>query len=140
MNSKITIRSYAPTDYEAVHALYENSKTYGGQFDADRDSKMRLDQQSGEEVWSILVAEEGGVIVGTVSILADKRFAWLVRFAVTNTHSADLLYEAAIKILSERGHKQVLVYAPTSDPSFEARYDSLGFNKGADYTCFWREI
>lgn len=140
MNSTIAIRPYVSADYEALRALYEISGTFGGQFDADRDSKDRLDEQSREDGQSILIAEEGGEIVGTVSIFANKRFAWLVRFAITDPRAVNLLYEVACKILKERGHKQVLVYAPASDPSFEARYNPLGFNKGYDYTCFWREI
>ena len=140
MSQLISIRPYASTDYEAVRALYEMPETYGGQFDEDRDSKERLDEQSAKDTQSILVAEEGGRIVGTVSILADKRFAWLMRFAVMDPRAVDMLYDEACRILKERGHKQVLVYAPASDSSFEIRYKSLGFNKGGDYTCFWKEL
>jgi hypothetical protein len=136
----ISIRPYVAADYEAVRTLYEIPGTFGGQFDVDRDSKERLDEQSAKDPKSILVAEEVGRIVGTVSTLADKRFAWLMRFAATDPRAVDMLCDDACKILKERGHRQVLVYAPASDSSFEIRYKSLGFNKGDDYACFWKEI
>ena len=136
----ISIRQYVPADYEAIRALYEIPGTFGGQFDADRDSQERLDEQSTKDAKSILVAEGGGRIVGTVSILADKRFAWLMRFAATDPQAVEVLCDEACKILKDRGHKQVLVYAPSSDSSFQIRYNSLGFSIGNDYTCFWKEI
>ena len=140
MNQPIFIRPYVPTDYEAVRRLYEIPATFGGQFDADRDSKERLDEQSAHDRESILIAEADGRIVGTVSILADNRFAWLMRFAATDPRATGMLCDEACRILKERGHKQVLVYAPTSDSSFKTRYTSVGFNTGDEYTCFWREI
>ena len=140
MNQTISIRTYVPADYTAVRTLYEIPGTFGGQFDADRDSEDRLDEQSTKDSSSILVAEADGRIVGTVSILADKRFAWLMRFVATDPRAVDALCDEAYRILKERGHKQVLVYAPASDTSFETRYNSLGFNTGDEYTCFWREI
>lgn len=136
----ISIRPYVPADYGAIRALYEISGTFGGQFDADRDSQERLGEQSTKDAKSILVAEESGRIVGTVSILADKRFAWLMRFAATDPRAVEILCDEACKILKDRGHTQVLIYAPASDSSFEIRYDSLGFTKGSEYTCFWKEI
>jgi len=140
MKSPISIRPYVPADYEAVRALYEIPGTFGGQFDEDRDSKERLVEQIAKDASSILLAEEGGRIVGTVSILADNRFAWLMRFAATDPRAIDMLCDEGCKILKERGHKQVLVYAPASDSSFDIRYKSLGFNKGDNYACFWKEI
>jgi hypothetical protein len=140
MNQSMSVRPYVSADYESVRELYEIPGTFGGQVDIDRDSKKRLDEQSAKDSKSILVAEENGKIVGTVSILADARFAWLVRFAVTNPSAADVLFDEACNILKERGHNQVLVYAPAADSSFETRYTSLEFIKGDDYTCFWKEL
>ncbi len=105
MNSTITSRPCVSADYEALRELYEIPRTFGRRFDADRDSKDRLDEQSREDRQSIFIAEEGGEIVGTVSIFANKHFAWLVRFAITDPRSVNLLYEVACKIPKERGHK-----------------------------------
>ena len=137
----ISIRPYVPADYEAISALYKVSANFGGQFDEDRDSKERIDEQSAKDAKSVLVAELGGKVIGTVSILADKRFAWLMRFAAQDPQAVDALCEGAARILKERGHSQVLVYAPAGDPSFKARYESLGFNAGGQsYDVFWKSL
>lgn len=136
----ILIRPYVPDDYEAISGLYKIPGLYGGQFDEDRDSKERLNEQSAKDAESILVAEENGKIVGTVSILEDKRFAWLMRFAVQHPEAVTALCDKACAILKARGHSQVLVYAP-ADSSFKIRYESLGFEEGKQsYDVFWRTL
>jgi hypothetical protein len=136
----IEVRSYVPDDYEAVTGLYRIPSLYGGQFDEDRDSKARLNEQITKDPNSILVAEEDGNLVGTVSILADKRFAWLMRFAVQHPDAVTVLCDKACQILKERGHSQVLVYAP-EDASFKLRYESLGFTEGGQtYNVFWKPL
>jgi hypothetical protein len=136
----ISVRPYVPADYEAVSSLYQ-VPGFGGQFDEDRDSQKRLDEQAAKDPSSILVAEEENVIVGTVSILADKRFAWLIRFAVRDPRAVETLSDEACRVLKERGHSQVLVYAPANDSSFSLRYQTLGFNAGEQsYDVFWRSL
>lgn len=140
MYPMIYIRPYVPTDYDAVVDLY-NKPGFGGQFDEDRDSKEKLDAQSAKDANSILVAEVDGEVVGTVSILADERFAWLLRFAVRDPRAVEVLCTEACDILKQRGHSQVLVYAPTNDSSFKLRYGSLGFKEGEQsYDIFWKEL
>lgn len=136
------IRTYKTEDHNSVVSLYKDPSTYGGQFDPDRDSKERLEKLINEKPEAILVAEDNGSIVGTVTLLEDSRSAWLFRFAVAgnSVNVADKLYRKATEILKARGHNQVLVYAPARDKSFEERYKELGFNKGDDYTCYWRDL
>lgn len=137
----MSVRPYVPSDYEAVAELYKSPGTFGGQFDEDRDSKDRLDEQIARNRESILVAEENGQIVGTVSILADKRFAWLMRFATRDPQAVEELCTRACEILKASGHSQVLVYAPVNDPSFKLRYENLGFNEGLQsYDVFWKPL
>jgi hypothetical protein len=134
------IRPYIPEDYEAVSELYKTPASFGGQFDEDRDSEVRLGEQSSKDPNSILVAEDNGKVVGTLSILADSRFAWLMRFAVVNPDVAIPLCKYACSILKERGHSQVLVYAPL-DNSLRLRYESLGFREGEQsYDVFWKTL
>jgi hypothetical protein len=136
----ITVRPYVPADYDAVAELYKTPETFGGQFDEERDSKERLDAQSVKDPNSILVAEDGSTILGTVSILADTRFAWLMRFAATDPRAVEILCNRACEILKERGHSQILVYAP-QDSSFKLRYESLGFKEGQQsYGVFWKTL
>ena len=80
----------------------------------------------------------------TISLIEDGRVAWLFRFAVLKDESQKetmrILNSRASEILSSRGHTQVLVYAPTGNQKFDDRYIGLGFEKGGDYTCYWKDI
>lgn len=98
------------------------------QIDADKDS--------------ILIAEENGRIVGTVSILQNQRFAWLIRFAVLGNRKdvTEALFQEASENLKQKGHTQVLVYAPTDDVGIIKRYEDLGFISGKPYTAFWKVL
>ncbi len=138
------IRNYNPeTDYPGIEALLSAEGTFGGQFDEARDTKERIDALESTKPGSVLVAEEDGEILGTVTLFEDGRSAWLYRFAVqqdNETEITKLLNEKALQTMKDRGHTQVLVYAPTGDRHFEDRYTSLGFNKGGDYTAYWQDI
>ena len=136
------VRNYKPSDYDEVITLYNNSSIYGGQFDEDRDSKERLEKLTREKHDSILVAENDGHIIGTVTLFEDARLAWLFRFAVAENSKnvTRELYSKATDILKLKGHKQILVYSPVGNTQFEERYKELGFSKGDDYTCYWRDL
>ncbi|MFZ2126509.1 MAG: GNAT family N-acetyltransferase [Candidatus Microsaccharimonas sp.] len=135
----MNIRNYAPSDYGQLKTLYLDSSFYGGQFDEARDSEERL-RKIGHD--SILVAEDNGMIFGTVSLIDDGRVAWLFRFAVKDNDLkvARALKEKAIEVLKSRGHTQVLVYSPIDNKQLDRRYLDLGFNKGGDYTAYWQEV
>lgn len=129
----IQIRPYRPTDYQNHKQLYLSSNTFGGQFDEDRDSQEKIDEQIACNPNSIVVAEEDGKILGSVSLFQDKRFAWLMRFAVIEEMEkevSELLFKKATEILKEAGHTQVLVYGPSADVKFRERYKGLAFTSG----------
>ncbi len=136
------IRSYEPSDYEQLKALYLDSDTLGGQFDEARDASDRLRKKIEVDTDAILVAVEDEKIVGTVSLVDDGRVAWLFRFAVhlANGDVTKALHDKAVEVLRGRGHSQVLVYTPVGNADLDSRYNQLGFTKGSDYTCFWKEI
>ncbi len=136
------IRSYEPTDYEQLKALYLASDTFGGQFDEARDASDRLKKKIEADPDTILVAVEANKIIGTVSLIDDGRVAWLFRFAVplSDTNTTRALHDKAVAVLKARGHSQVLVYTPVGNSSLDGRYDQLGFTKGGDYTCFWKDL
>jgi predicted N-acetyltransferase YhbS len=140
----MVIRPYSTTDYDQVAVLYKQGHLYGGQFDENRDSFEKLQKITERDPEAILVAEDDGKILGTISLIKDGRVAWLFRFAVTQgEHEAEItakLYEKAIKILRARGHTQVLVYSPTGNKNLDNRYRLLGFNRGRDYTAFWQDM
>ncbi len=139
------MRNYKSSDYQALVELYKQFDLYGGQFDENRDSETRIANKIKNDPEAILIAEQDGKIIGTVSLIEDDRVAWLFRFAVsvgdTTSAATKLLYEKAIEILKERGHGQVLVYASTKNTNLENRYTKLlGFEKGAEYICYWKNI
>ena len=141
------IRSYRPTDYDQIVTLYKRSELYGGVFDEERDTAERLRKRVEADPGAIIVAEEDETIIGTVSLIEDGRVAWLYRFCVLPTPEnlqldeavAQSLCETAVNSLQQKGHKQVLVYT-SQDHSLQTRYTDLGFTKGSDYSCFFKDI
>lgn len=140
----MNVRSYNPeTDYPAIESLLRDTTTYGGEFDEARDTKEKIDVLESGKPGSVLVAEIENEVVGTVTLFEDGRSAWLYRFAVKNEHEekvTKILWEQAKKIMKQRGHTQVLVYAPAKNTKFEERYNNLEFNTGGDYTAYWQDI
>lgn len=136
------IRNYQSADYDQLKALYLDSSTFGGQFDEARDASDRLQKKIEADPDAILVAELENKIVGTVSLIDDGRVAWLFRFAVKKDQAEILkaLHDKAIANLKSRGHTQVLVYTPVGNQELDNRYEGLGFTKGGNYTCYWKEI
>lgn len=132
------IRCYKPSDYDAVIALYQQSEIFGGQFDEARDSSEKLNTVTKKDPQSILVYEEDGNILGTVSLIEDGRVAWLFRFAAQDDAVAQDLYQKGI--LSGRGHAQILVYSDPNNQTLNQRYTGLGMNEGDVYRCFWQEV
>ena len=136
------VRPYKPTDYDQIKALYLDSSLFGGQFDEARDSESRLKKKIEVDPDTILVAEKEGRLIGTISVIDDGRVAWLFRYAAQKEQDEALkaLHDKAIAVLKNRGHKQVLVYTPVGNVELNSRYEQLGFTKGGDYTCYWKEI
>jgi hypothetical protein len=140
---EIKVRNYNPeSDYGQVSGLYKDSQTFGGQYDDARDSEERLKILAENKPDCLLVAEINDKIVGTVTLLEDGRTAWLFRFAVQKENEGEItkeLFSEAKRILKEKGHEQILVFAP-NDGNFDKRYEEIGFNKGNDYTAYWQDI
>jgi predicted N-acetyltransferase YhbS len=137
-----SIRNYKDEDYEQIKKLYSHSEWFGGQFDEARDSQEKLAKITSLDPESVLVFENAGRIVGTISLIENGRVAWLFRFAVKDNDSdiARKLYKKATFILKGRGHSQVLVYSPSGNTNLDERYSQLGMNKGNDFTAFWKDI
>ena len=138
----VSVRSYSPSDYEHIVIFYKQGDLYGGQYDENRDSRERLQKRVEADADAILIAERDGVVVGTVSLIEDGRVAWLFRFCVAKGEDdiAKVLLDKAFEALKKKGHQQVLVYTPVGNENLNSRYEKLGFTKGGDYTCFWKNI
>lgn len=140
----LAVRAYVSEDYESVAALYRETEMPGSEFDLNRDSEQRLRSRIQSDPDAILVAEYDGQLVGSVSLIEDGRVAWLFRFRVQEMEGeeeiASQLLDMAMEVLRNKGHREVLVYTPVGETKFQQRYLDLGFNKGHDYTCFWKAI
>lgn len=136
------VRGYQDADYEKLKALYVHLEWYGGIFDESRDGRERLAKKIIDDPEAILVYEENGTLLGTISIIEDGRVAWLYRFIAKDFEPevTRQLYDAAIAILKDRGHDQVLVYSSNDSRTLDQCYASLGMTKGSSYSCFWQDI
>jgi hypothetical protein len=136
------IRNYQDSDYEQLKELYHHTEWYGGVFDEARDSRERLAKKVAGDPEAIMIAENDGKLLGTISLIEDGRVAWLYRFIVKDFDltTTKELYDKAIDVLKQRGHTQVLVYSAVDDGQLDSRYKSLGMERGSSYTCYWREI
>jgi len=136
------IRNYKDTDYDQLVELYLHPEWFGGQFDVARDNRRGLASIIAKDPEAILVYEEDGKLVGTVSLIEDGRVAWLFRFAVKeNDHKiAEALYQKAMEIFKDRGHTQILVYTPVGNEGLSERYKKLNMTKGRDFTAYWKDI
>ena len=138
------VRPYVDSDFEQLMTLYDQSELYGGQRDENRDSRSKLQNRIASDPDAIIVAEDDGEIVGTVSLIEDGRVAWLFRFAVQKMQNEKEilkeLYDYAAKALKSKGHNQVLVYSPAGNANLDQRYKNLDFQRGGDFTCYWKNI
>lgn len=136
------IRSYQDSDYEKLKELYGHNEWYGGQFDEGRDSREKLSAKIADEPEAVLVYDQSGELLGTISLIEDGRVAWLFRFVVKENDQkvAKELYRRAIDILKKRGHTQVLVYSPYDNQELDTRYQTLGMTKGKNFTAYWSDL
>ncbi len=135
-------RPYQDSNYDQLKELYQHSEWFGGQFDEARDSREKLARKITDDPEAILVYEQDGQLLGTISLIEDGRVAWLFRFAVKDNDQkvAQELYTKATKILKSRGHTQVLVYTPLGNQELNKRYKLLGMTKGNNFTAFWSDL
>ena len=138
------VRNYCEADYEALVTLYSDGSTFGGEYDAARDSIQKIRKVTDGDPEAVLVYEQDGVLLGSISLIEDGRVAWLFRFSVKRTPTqdvvADALYQHAVGILRSRGHTQVLVYSDPQNEHLNTRYHNLQMNEGGLFRCFWKEI
>lgn len=133
------VRSYTDKDFGGLTSLYKDESSYGGHYDEERDNRERLKAQSDQDPEPTLVAEADGEIVGSISLIYDKRSAWFFRFAVkdANQHVAQALYSKAQEVLKAKGHNMLLGYSPIDNATLDKRYKDLGSKHGGNYTNYW---
>lgn len=136
------IRNYKDSDYDQLKGLYAHPEWFGGQFDPARDSREGLASITARDPQAIIVYEQDGELLGTVSLIEDGRVAWLFRFVVKdNNHKiAEALYQKAQEVFKSRGHTQIIAYTPIDNHTLNNRYQNLDMAKGSDYTAYHKDI
>ncbi len=135
------VRSYKSSDYQALIELYGKSDEF--KVDKVTDSEANISRKIEKDPESLLVVEDNGEIVGSVSIVEDGRIALLFRLVAVNTNKEDILkmlLTEAESILKKRGYEQMHNTAPTNDLNGIMERNKLGFKQGDTYTWFWKEF
>jgi hypothetical protein len=134
------VRFYTPADYQQLCNLYKHSDQF--EFDEVTDSEENLIRKIKRDPESLLVVEENGKIVGSVSVIEDGRIALLFRLVALDNNQDTLqkLIIEAENILRKRGYEEVHNTAPLEDLSALMEREKLGFNKGKPYMWFWKKI
>jgi hypothetical protein len=137
------IRYYLPSDYSQLIKLYQTS----GEFKVDEitDSEDNIKRKIERDPKSILLAEENGELLGSVSIIEDGRIALLFRFVAKGSNeekeniSKQILHEAE-SLLKDRGYEEVHNTVPLDDLTALTEKEGIGFTKGNAYMWFWKKI
>jgi len=139
----MNLRYYKQTDYKKLIDLYKQSEQF--KLDEVTDSEEGLTRKVEKDPESLLVAEDNGRIVGSVSIIEDGRIALLFRLVADPTRSdkdeilKDLTEKSEL-ILKTRGYQEMHNTAPTNDINALMERKKLGFQEGNTYTWFWKKI
>lgn len=145
MKKDVTVREYTDDDFEGLIELYKDSNTYGGSYDASRDTRDKL--QATADDLCLFVAATDSEVVGSVMILDNPHSFWLQRFCLSGSLSDEskadvskLLLETTELIARSRDHESILVYTDPENKDLRARYIQLDFTKGNEYSCFWKPV
>ncbi|OGC59218.1 hypothetical protein A3A70_00805, partial [candidate division WWE3 bacterium RIFCSPLOWO2_01_FULL_42_11] len=138
LNNKIIIRNFTQSDYPFMRQILEE----GGLFDSNIDNEARVLEKISRDPQSTIVAEEGGKIIGTLSIMEDGQLAFLVRLAVKKEHRGrglgTKLMQEAETILKARGYEEVHILVNEKDPELQDYYERLGYGKGQVYQWMYK--
>jgi hypothetical protein len=135
------VRSYKSSDYKALIDLYGKSDEF--KVDKVTDSEANISRKIEKDPESLLVVEDNGQIVGSVSIIEDGRIALLFRLVAVNTNKEDILkmlLAEAESILKKRSYAQMHNTAPTNDLNAIMERNKLGFKQGDTYTWCRKEL
>lgn len=131
MKSVMQIRPYTPKDYPQVKAVYQSE---GAWFREGIDDEKQLNKKIAQDPHSILVAEQDGKIVGTISIINDYRMAFFVRLAVLPRERkkgiGTQLLQVGEKILREKGLTFVSILVSENQEHLYDYYARRGYTKG----------
>ena len=128
------IRLMAPSDYEAVHALWLSCKGMGLN-DVD-DSREGIEKYLNRNPSTCFVAEEDGTIAGVILSGHDGRRGFIHHTAVhplfRNRGLGRELVNAALAALKKEGISKVALVVFTHNENGNAFWEKMGFTKRTD--------
>jgi hypothetical protein len=127
------IRKYTNSDYEALIELFQSQNEFS--VDIVTDSRERILAKVNRDSAPMLVAEDGGALVGSVSIIEDGRIAWLFRAVAKSESIFQDISREVESTLKERGYDEGHWFGPDTDEAIKRR-TALGFTKGSVYRWF----
>jgi ribosomal protein S18 acetylase RimI-like enzyme len=138
---EIMVRSYEDADYDALVALYRQSKDFT--LDKETDARARLAEKIRRDPESIIVATSNSELLGSLSIIEDGRIAILFRWVAVGTDQ-NKAYKALLgqaeKILTVKGYKEVHCMVPDDSAASVALRTSMNFKPGKKYSWFWKTL
>ena len=137
-SSNPVLREYRPDDYDALLALWDESrlpyKPYG------RDKRDRIEREITKPNAIFLVAEVEGKLVGSVLATHDGRKGWINRLAVTpalrQRGIARMLLAEAEDLLFRQGIEIVACLVEDWNANSARFFEKLGYNRFDGITYF----
>ncbi|MBV6305807.1 GNAT family acetyltransferase [Candidimonas humi] len=121
------IRSYRPSDEDAVIALWREAGLLRPWNDPKRDIERKLTEQP--ELF--LVCETGGKLAGTAMVGYDGHRGWVYYLAVAESQRGramgTALMQRAEQLLIERGCPKLSLMVRSSNAAVLKFYESLGY-------------
>jgi ribosomal protein S18 acetylase RimI-like enzyme len=137
---KLLIRNYIHSkDFNTV----KDNLIEAGMFDEVWEDEKRLELRSKFKPDSMIVAELGDKVVGSV-FLADDFYPYVFRLVVKKDNRGKgigtKLLEEAIKRLKAHGHTEIDVLVNEKSKELKKWYKKLGFKGKNTYRALWKEI
>lgn len=133
------IRNYQVSDYSQVREILERGNLYW----EPSDNKQALEQKIQQRPDSILVAVEGGRVVGTQFIVEDF-LPFMFRLSVHPDYRGKGIGKALMQrgeeVLRQKGHNHVNILVASNDTELQGYYESQGYKKGNTYVWMVKEF
>lgn len=136
------IRNYDNRDYPEVVSILKDSDL----FDDVWDSEDNLKSMTVKNPQSILVAEDGGKVIGNIFIIHyGKKVSYLFRLAVRKEVREKGIGSALIKkaeeVIKQRGATEVGLYVDSGNLNLQDFYKKRSFKiSPKTYYYMWKEL
>lgn len=134
------LRDYTDADFDDVRRVLEET----GLFVPEVDTRDRFKEKIEREPGSIIVAADGGRVVGCVFVTDDATTVLITRLAVHPDQQGagvgTALLEAVEDWLAERGTRIAVAFAETADTALIDWYEQRGYESKGGYEMMWKDL